>query len=183
MLLSSTARLQDARESKTGARRGALSGAGAQARHEQAHRRLPRRRSREPWTRASASRRAVAATDDPGVRKALAKSQRSDLDELTGTIYDLALKAQSLQASLQGSNIDIRALQRRHHAPGKHGSRIPRTTSFAASTRRPSTASASNCKTIRPTEALNRWHAQLDNALARWTPSSPGACASALPRY
>src|SRR5437867_3150710 len=49
---------------------------------------------------------AVAQTGDVGIRKALADST-GDLDELTGTIYDIALKAQSLQASLQASNVNV----------------------------------------------------------------------------
>jgi hypothetical protein len=45
---------------------------------------------------------AVAETDDPGIRKALTDST-DNLDELTGTIYDLALKAQNVETSLQGT--------------------------------------------------------------------------------
>src|SRR5437763_95310 len=49
---------------------------------------------------------AVAETDDPGVRRALTDST-DNLDELTGTIYDLALKAQSVQSALQSFNVDV----------------------------------------------------------------------------
>src|SRR5438105_681259 len=52
---------------------------------------------------------AVAGTGDPAIRNALAEST-GDLDELTGTIYDIALKAQSLQASLPASNVNAAAL-------------------------------------------------------------------------
>jgi hypothetical protein len=46
---------------------------------------------------------AVAETGDPGTRRALQDSTRA-LEELTTTIYDLALKAQSVQSAMQSSN-------------------------------------------------------------------------------
>jgi hypothetical protein len=108
---------------------------------------------------------AVAQTDDPGVRKALADST-GDMDELTGTIYDLALKAQNLQASLQGSSIDIEGLQ----------SDILRLENLVKNTKDDFARSQYQAtldgkreqqKNYQDTtEALNRWHAQLDNALA-----------------
>src|SRR5215203_5580229 len=48
---------------------------------------------------------AVAETDDPGIRRALNDST-DNLGELTGTIYDIALKAQSVQIALQNYRVD-----------------------------------------------------------------------------
>src|SRR5438045_6521065 len=88
------------------------------------------------------------------------------MDELTGTIYDLALKAQSLQASLQGSGIDVEGLQ----------SDILRLENLVKNTKDDFARSQYQAtldgkreqqKNYQDTtEALNRWHAQLDNALA-----------------
>ena len=108
---------------------------------------------------------AVRETDDPGVRKALADST-GDMDELTGTIYDLALKAQSLQASLQTSGIDVGSLE----------SDILRLQNLVKNTqdefaRNQYQATLDGKRQQRQnyrdtSDALNRWHAQLDNALA-----------------
>src|SRR5438874_4618209 len=46
---------------------------------------------------------AVAETGDPGTRRALGDSTRA-LEELTTTIYELALKAQGVQSAMQSSN-------------------------------------------------------------------------------
>ena len=71
-----------------------------EAGHQQAHRPY-----RDALQRALDTRKrietAVAQTDDPGCARPCTKST-GNLDELTGTIYDLALKAQNLQTSLQG---------------------------------------------------------------------------------
>ncbi len=108
---------------------------------------------------------AVAQTDDPGVRTALAQST-GDLGELTGTIYDLALKAQSLQSSLQGSSIDIEGLQ------GdilRLQNLVKNTTDEFAKSQYQATLDGKRQQLQNyqdTTEALNRWHAQLDNALS-----------------
>jgi hypothetical protein len=108
---------------------------------------------------------AVSETDDPGVKRALADST-GDLDELTGTIYDIALKAQTLQTSLQGFNIDVSTLN----------SDIIRLQNLVKNTQdefsRGQYQAALDGKRQQlqnfrdTTEALNRWHAQLDNALS-----------------
>ncbi|MEO8284818.1 MAG: hypothetical protein ABI670_00080 [Chloroflexota bacterium] len=108
---------------------------------------------------------AVQETDDPGVRKALADST-GDMEELTGTIYDLALKAQSLQASLQASGIDVGSLE----------SDIMRLQNLVKNTQDEFSRNQYQAtldgkrqqqQNYRDTsDALNRWHAQLDNALA-----------------
>jgi hypothetical protein len=108
---------------------------------------------------------AVAQTDDPGVRKALSEST-GDLNELTGTIYDLALKAQSLQASLQGSNIDIQSLQGDIMSLQNV---VKNTTDEFAKGQYQATLDGKRQQLKNyqdTTEALNRWHAQLDNALS-----------------
>lgn len=108
---------------------------------------------------------AVNETDDPGVRKALADST-GDMDELTGTIYDLALKAQSLQASLQSSHIDTSSLQsdilRLQNLVKNTDDEFAR--SQYQATLDGKREQQKNYQDT--TEALNRWHAQLDNALA-----------------
>jgi chromosome segregation ATPase len=108
---------------------------------------------------------AVAQTDDPGVRKALEDST-GDMEELTGTIYDLALKAQSLQSSLQGSGIDIGGLQGDIMSLQNL---VKNTTDEFAKSQYQATLDGKRQQLQNyqdTTEALNRWHAQLDNALS-----------------
>lgn len=107
---------------------------------------------------------AVTATDDPSIRKALADSTQ-DLEELTGTIYNIALKAQSLQAALQTSNInvsglneDVRRLERvidktqDEYTRGQYKETLD--------------GKRQQLKNYTDTQdALARWQAQLDNAL------------------
>lgn len=109
--------------------------------------------------------RAVAGTNDPSIRKALADSTQ-DLEELTGTIYDIALKAQSLQASLQTSNVDVSAIS----DDIKRLERVITTThdDFAKGQYQATLdGKRQQLQNFNDTnEALNRWHAQLDNALS-----------------
>jgi hypothetical protein len=108
---------------------------------------------------------AVGETDDPGVRKALADST-GDIDELTATIYDLALKAQSLQASLQSSRIDTSGLQ---SDILRLENLVRNTTDDFSRSQYQATLDGKREQQKNyhdTTEALNRWHAQLDNALA-----------------
>jgi hypothetical protein len=107
---------------------------------------------------------AVAQTADPGVKKALG-SATDDIEEVVGTIYDIALKAQSLQASLQASNADDNALRR----DITQLERIVESTpdEFArgqySATLEGKREQLKNLSDTR--DALDRWHAQLDNAL------------------
>ena len=108
---------------------------------------------------------AVAQTDDPGVRKALVNST-GDMNELTGTIYDLALKAQSLQGSLQSSSINIEGLQSDIMSLQNL---VKNTKDDFAKSQYQATLDGKRQQLQNyqeTTEALNRWHAQLDNALS-----------------
>ncbi|MDQ6695093.1 MAG: hypothetical protein M3014_11865 [Chloroflexota bacterium] len=107
---------------------------------------------------------AVAATGDPGIRKALTEST-GDIEELVGTIYDIALKAQSLQSSLQASNVNISALS-------QDVTRLERTVSQTkdefSKGQYQATLDGKRQQLQNYTDtqnALDRWHAQLDNAL------------------
>ncbi len=108
---------------------------------------------------------AVAATSDVGVRKALADSTGA-LDELTGTIYDIALKAQSIQAALQTSQINVTGLnediKRLDHLIASATDSYTRDQYRATQDGKRQQLQNYN-DTV---EALNRWHAQLDNALS-----------------
>lgn len=108
---------------------------------------------------------AVAATDDPGIHKALLDST-GDLDELVHTIYDIALKAQSLQASLKSSSVNVTTLssdisrleqavksEKDDFAQGQYQA--------ALDGKRQQLQNYNDTN-----EALNRWRAQLDNALS-----------------
>jgi DNA repair exonuclease SbcCD ATPase subunit len=108
---------------------------------------------------------AVQATGDQGVRKVLADST-SDLDELTGTIYDIAVKAQDLQKSfdsaginVSGLNEDIQRLERQ----------VASTTDDFARAQYQATLDGKRqqLQNYHETQgALARWQAQLDNALS-----------------
>ena len=108
---------------------------------------------------------AVRQTDDQAIRNALAGST-SDLQELVWTIYDIALKAQSLQASLAASNINVELLSQDIHKL----ERLVETTAdeFARSQYRAALdGKRQQLHNYRDTiDALDRWHAQLDNALS-----------------
>jgi chromosome segregation ATPase len=108
---------------------------------------------------------AVASTDDIGIRKALQDST-GDLDDLTGTIYDIALKAQSVQASLQASKVDVTSL----NADINRLQRIVKTTTdeFARSQYEATLdGKRQQLQNYKDTiDALERWHSQLDNALS-----------------
>lgn len=108
---------------------------------------------------------AVAGTPDVGVRKALAGST-GDLNELTGTIYDIALKAQDLQSAVQSSQInvttlgqDINRLEKQVHSTSDPFSRDQYKATLDGKLQQLQNYNDT-------AEALNRWHAQLDNALS-----------------
>ena len=107
---------------------------------------------------------AVAGTSDVGVKKALGDAT-DDIEELVGTIYDIALKAQSLQSSLQTQNAKVEPLRR----DIKRLERIVETThdEFSRDQYRSTLeGKREQLKNLTDTEgALDRWHAQLDNAL------------------
>jgi archaellum component FlaC len=108
---------------------------------------------------------AVSDTSEPSIRKALFDST-NDLNELVGTIYDIALKAQSLLTSLQSSKVNVSALSE----DVRRLERIVETTGdeFARDQYRATLEGKreqlKNFTDIK--NALDRWHAQLDNALS-----------------
>ena len=108
---------------------------------------------------------AVSNTSEASIRKALFDST-NDLDELVGTIYDIALKAQSLLTSLQTSNVNVTALSE----DVRRLERVVSTTQddFAKSqytaTLEGKREQLKNFTDI--SSAVDRWHAQLDNALS-----------------
>lgn len=106
---------------------------------------------------------AVAATGEPGIRKALLDST-GDLDELTGTIYELAIKAQSVQGALQASKLNSQSLnydiQRLQTAVNSSADTYAKGQYEAALDGKRRQLQDYN-DTV---EALDRWHAQLDNA-------------------
>jgi hypothetical protein len=108
---------------------------------------------------------AVAATDDPGIRKALAYST-ADLEELIGTIYDIAIKAQGVEGMLRSSNVNMTALSEEI----KRLERVVSSTrdEFARGQYQATLdGKRQQLKNFTDTnDALNRWRAQLDNALS-----------------
>lgn len=108
---------------------------------------------------------AVAETDDAGIRKALTDST-DNLDELTGTIYDLALKAQNVETSLQGFRLDVGDVQ---SSIMSLQNLVKNTTDPFSKSQYQATLEGKQQQLKNyhdTTEALNRWHAQLDNALS-----------------
>lgn len=107
---------------------------------------------------------AVSATTDPGMKKALADST-DDLEELVYTIYDIALKAQSLLGSVQSSNINVTRLsQEIAQLEGVvNSTRDEVTRQHYQDTLDGKRQQMQNYQDA--TAALQRWHAQLDNAL------------------
>jgi len=107
---------------------------------------------------------AVSATTDPGMRKALADST-DDLEELTYTIYDIALKAQSLLGSVQASNTNVTKLSQEI----SQLERVVQTTQDEVARRHYQDTLDGKRQQMQnyqdTTAALQRWHAQLDNAL------------------
>ena len=108
---------------------------------------------------------AVGETSDSGIRKALAEST-GDLEELIGTIYDIGIKAQSLQASLQASNVnvseltkEISKLERIVKSSSDEFARDQYQATLEGKQQQLQNYNETN-------DALNRWHAQLDNALS-----------------
>lgn len=108
---------------------------------------------------------AVGATGDQAIRRALADSTQ-DLEDLTGTIYDIAVKAQSLQAALQSSNVNPSALQ----GDIARLQRVIPATADEFTRGQYQSALDGKVQQLKnyndTTEALDRWHAQLDNALS-----------------
>ena len=108
---------------------------------------------------------AVSNTSEASIRKALFDST-NDLDELVGTIYDIALKAQNLLTSIQASNVNVTALSE----DVRRLERVVSTTQddFAKSqytaTLEGKREQLKNFTDI--SSAVDRWHAQLDNALS-----------------
>lgn len=108
---------------------------------------------------------AVIGTGDPAIRRALADSTQ-DMEDLTSSIYDIALKAQSLQNAVGSSNADPAALQLDIDRLKKV---IPTSKDEFTREQYQSTLEGKQqqLKNINDTsEALDRWHAQLDNALS-----------------
>jgi hypothetical protein len=107
---------------------------------------------------------AVAETGDPGTRRALQDSTH-DLEELTTTIYDLTLKAQGVQSAMQSSNTlatlseDITRLE---NAIKTTNDEFQRGQYYA--TLDGKLQQMQNFTDIKV--ALDRWDAQLDNALS-----------------
>jgi archaellum component FlaC len=108
---------------------------------------------------------AVSTTSEASIKKALFDST-NDLDVLVGTIYDIALKAQSLLTSMQSSKINVSALS-------EDVRRLERVVSstkdeFARDQYRATLEGKreqlKNFTDI--SNAMDRWHAQLDNALS-----------------
>ena len=108
---------------------------------------------------------AVAQTDDPAIRKALGEAI-GDIQELVSTIYDIALKAQSLQASLSASNISPSALIN----DIERLEQLARTTDDEFARQQYGAALDGKRQQLQnyrdAVAALDRWHAQLDNALS-----------------
>ena len=108
---------------------------------------------------------AVADTDDPGIRRALTDST-DNLGELTGTIYDLALKAQSVQSALQSYSVNTAGVE---SDILRLENLVKNTTDdFARGQYQASLdGKRQQLQNYRDTtDAINRWHAQLDNALS-----------------
>lgn len=108
---------------------------------------------------------AVAETDDPGIRRALTDST-DNLQELTGTIYDLALKAQSVQSALQGYSVDTGSVK---SDIMRLENLVKQTTDTFARDQYQATLDGKRQQMQNyrdTTDALNRWYAQLDNALS-----------------
>ncbi len=107
---------------------------------------------------------AVAATADPGIKKAL-QGSTGDMEELVGTIYDIAVKAQSLQSALQASNMNVTAITQ---DVARLEQTVHQTKDDFARGQYQATLDGKRqqLQNYQDTEsALNRWHAQLDNAL------------------
>jgi archaellum component FlaC len=108
---------------------------------------------------------AVSSTSEASIKKALFDST-NDLDVLVGTIYDIALKAQSLLNSMQSSKINVTALSE----DVRRLERVVNSTKdeFARDQYRATLEGKreqlKNFTDI--SNAMDRWHAQLDNALS-----------------
>lgn len=108
---------------------------------------------------------AVSETDDPGIKRALTDST-DNLGELTGTIYDLALKAQSVQGALQNYSVDTSSVR---SDIMRLENLVRNTTDDFAKSQYQATLDGKRQQLQNysdTTEAINRWHAQLDNALS-----------------
>lgn len=109
--------------------------------------------------------RAVAETTDPGIKKALASSTE-DLEEMAATIYDLALKAQSLQTSMSAANVNASQL----NGEIKRLERVVKSTTDDFTRGQYEAALEGKRQQLKnftdTNDALSRWQAQLDNALS-----------------
>jgi hypothetical protein len=107
--------------------------------------------------------RAVAAAGDPGMRHALENATR-DLQELVSTVYELALKSQSVQAALQSSG----TMQQLIQDTQRLDSMIKSTNDDFQKGQYRSTLDGKlqQMQNLTDTEvALKRWDAQMENAL------------------
>lgn len=107
--------------------------------------------------------RAVAATGDPGTRRALGDATR-DLPELVQTIYELALKSQSIGTALRSSGTMQALIQDTQRLDAQ----IKSTTDDFQKSQYQSTLDGKlqQMQNLTDTEvALKRWDAQLENAL------------------
>ncbi|MFL5734638.1 MAG: hypothetical protein ACJ78Q_15865 [Chloroflexia bacterium] len=107
---------------------------------------------------------AVAGTTDPGTRRALQDSTR-DLEELTDTVYELALKAQGVESGMESSST-LSALSddisRLDNAIKTTNDEFQKSQYYA--TMDGKLQQMQNFTDIKV--ALERWDAQLDNALS-----------------
>lgn len=108
--------------------------------------------------------RAVAETADPGLRRALGDATR-EMEELTQTIYNLALKAQSVQTGLNTSNTMARLseeIERLNNSINSTNDEFQKGQYHAALD-----GKLQQMQNYTDTDvALKRWDAQLDNALS-----------------
>ena len=107
--------------------------------------------------------RAVAAAGDPGMKRVLTEATQ-DLPELVNTVYDLALKSQSVQAALQSSGTMqqlIQDTQRLDSLIKSTGDDFQR-----GQYRSTLDGKLQQMQNLTDTEvALKRWDAQMGNAL------------------
>lgn len=108
--------------------------------------------------------RTIAQTADPGLRRALTDAIR-DLEELTQTIYDLALKGQSVVSGLSQSNSMARLseeIEKLNNAIKSATDEFQKSQYYATLD-----GKLQQMQNLTDTSvAVKRWDAQLDNALS-----------------
>jgi uncharacterized membrane protein len=108
--------------------------------------------------------RAIAETQDPGMKLALTDATRQ-LDEMTQNIYGLAFKAQSIQNSLQASSSmkalseEIERLNEQANSTNDEFQKSQYLSSLDGKLQQMQNLTDT-------TVALNRWEAQMDNAIS-----------------